>query len=761
MAFLDPGWRFVEVNPALCRLFGAARPKLRESSLFQILHPDDHAAWRARAGELLHGDGAALPLELRYAAPPGRTLWGLTSAIPMRDPAGPLRYWVLQVQDITGRKRAEWAQQESEENFRQAFESAGHGMALVSPFQQRFLRVNQALADMLGIRRTLLLARGLLAITHFEDRERKQRELQRLLAGEADSYSMEMRLIGEDNRVVWTLASVALLRNEKAEPHHLVVQLQDITRQKETELALQQAKEAAEAANRAKSAFLANMSHEIRTPMNAILGFSELLYRELEEARFRGYVETIRNSGKALLTLINDILDLSKIEAGRMTLQRRPCDPRALLAEVGQIFSLKMQEKGLRWEHLIDPALPAMLELDDQRLRQVLINLVGNAVKFTNQGFVRLGATVLPCPEAPGQVELCIAVEDSGKGIAPAMLETIFDAFRQQDEEDTRVHGGTGLGLTICRRLVEMMEGEIRVASELGRGSRFEIRLPRVAVPAPDGVGATTLAIHTRTPGGNSATLIENAATLEADAAEPPRFQGGRLLVVDDIDDNRDLVKALLRHSGLHLREAADGVAALRLLEQEAADLVLLDIQMPGLDGLSTLREIRARPQLRGLPVVALTASVMGEAAEKYRQAGFDGLLAKPLEPERLFATLRRYFPMVPNETAVPVQAAPAPVIGDLAKVRALLPELEGNYRTQWEAIRKRKSFTEIERFGKGLLGLGEDSGCGPLAEFGREIGERAQQFDIAGITRCLDRYPDLLAQLRRACEAGGQGEAP
>ncbi len=738
IAFLDQGWEVLDVNPAFAGMLDLSTRAMVGQSLFQLVHPHDHRQLREWV-QAITDEEVPAALEIRYVGAVKRTLWGLTSLSMVRCPKNEFARWILHAQDITDRKKAEWAQAESEANFRRAFESSGHGLALLSPLQQRFLRVNRTLAEILDCPQEALLGKSLAAITHYADRENERRQIQHLLAGECENFVIEKRLIGRSGKEIWVLASVALLRAQSGTPQSLVMQLQDITEKREYERMLEQAKDAAEAANRAKSAFLANMSHEIRTPLNAILGFADLLNRELDQPAQQAHLQIIREAGDNLLTLINDILDLSKIEAEGMTIHPRPTDLVALLNEVIRIFSLKAKEKGLSLELVLSPELPSRMRLDDQRLRQVLVNLAGNAVKFTAAGFVRLNAWTRALDN--GRVELHLAVEDSGKGIAPEMRKNIFDAFRQQDEEDTRVYGGTGLGLTISQRLVEAMGGLLDLSSAVGAGSVFEIVLPEVEICPDEGLDVQPLA-----------------------SAPPTRFEGGHVLVADDVGNNRALVRAVLEHCGLRVTEAVNGLQAVDAVRRQRPDLVLMDLRMPRMDGLTALREIRKhRPDLT---VAALTASVTGGGGAAPATSEFDAVFTKPLDETQLLEFLAAHFQPAAQDPAAPQgpaaapqqQAAPDSPPGAIstqnrAAARQALATLEQSWLPRWHDLARRKSFKEIEQFALDIKRLGQESGCSALHDFGNELEFATEKFDIAALGRHLDDFPHLLERLRQLAE--------
>lgn len=371
----------------------------------------------------------------------------------------------------------------------------------------------------------------------------------------------------------------------------------------------------AEEANRAKSEFLANMSHEIRTPMNAVIGYTELLERTITDDRQRGYLESIKAGSRSLLTLINDILDLSRVEAGKMRLEYGPLDLSRLLEDVRHIFAIRAREKGLDLVFEMDQNMPPVMVLDETRLRQVLFNLVGNAIKFTDHGEVRVRVAWKES-EAP---ELCIEVMDSGIGIPEEQQQRIFEAFEQQAGQSSRRYGGTGLGLAISRKLVEMMNGELSVHSRPGEGTTFRVHLRDVetALAAPD-VNDESVAVRYR-------------------------FERSRVLIVDDNPVNRQLVRDVLEPEGLEVDEAENGIQALERARDFHPALVLMDIRMPQMDGFEALRAFGEDRRLSDIPIVALTASVMTNEAARIREAGFDGYLHKPVSREILLGELADY----------------------------------------------------------------------------------------------------------------------
>ena len=428
-------------------------------------------------------------------------------------------------------------------------------------------------------------------------------------------YRPEYRVLRSDDKEVWVQGAVRYLKDGDGRPLRLIGALQNVTGRKASERALVQAKDEAESATRAKSAFLATMSHEIRTPLNGVLGMAQAMaVGELADYQ-RERLDVIRQSGESLLAILNDVLDLSKIEAGKLELEQAEFDITELSRGALGAFAATAQAKGLAFELKVERSARGVYCGDSVRVRQILYNLVSNALKFTETGGVKVAV-------ARRAKQLVLSVSDTGIGVAPEKLASLFQKFEQADASTTRRYGGTGLGLAICRDLAELMGGAIRADSKLGAGATFTVDLPLRRIAAA--------------PAKTAHRAAEPMAPMEGVAL--------RVLAAEDNGMNQLVLKTLLEQVGVQPVMVANGREAVAAWAREPWDLILMDVQMPEMDGPTATGVIRARERAEGrarTPIVALTANAMAHQVAEYRQAGMDDFVAKPIEAARLYAVIQ------------------------------------------------------------------------------------------------------------------------
>ncbi|MBC7368943.1 MAG: PAS domain S-box protein [Undibacterium sp.] len=582
------------------------------SQMLRLVHPDDLPRLREdvrRSARTLE----PLQQEYRVRYADGTERWLLSNSVPSREADGSV-LWHGFVTDVTERKNTEAALRGSEERFRNAFEFAGIGMALIG-LDGRWLRVNRALCEIVGYSEDVLRQKTFQDITHPEDLAVDLTHVGELLAGHRGFYRMEKRYFHSEGHIVWINLTASLVRGAEGEPLYFVSQIEDITERKQLVRSLALARDEALTASRLKSEFLANMSHEIRTPMNGIIGMAGLLMDSRLDPEQRDMGQVIQNSAENLLSIINDILDFSKIEAGKMRIEPAEFELCLVVEETLALLATRAHEKHLELVCDFDAALALTLRGDAGRIRQVLTNLVGNAVKFTESGEVVVSVRRLR--ERGMRTAFRIEVRDTGVGIPHEAQGRLFQAFTQADGTTTRKFGGTGLGLAISRQLIELMTGSIGFESEPGRGSTFwfELELPRVTTTAVAGLA-----------------VLPGAA---------------RLLVVDDNATNRQILVAQLAGFGLRAEAVADGATALARLRTQVAlgepfHAVLLDWHMPGMDGLALAVEIRAVATLAALPLLMLSSAGALPDPAATSAINFAAFLTKPVRQAQLHRCLGR-----------------------------------------------------------------------------------------------------------------------
>ncbi len=636
---LEKGW--LEVNDALCNTLGYTREELTRMTWAELTYAEDLAPDLAQFDRMLAGEINSYAMDKRFVHKDGHLVYTRLAVSHLRKPDGSPDYVFAMVEDISERKLSRLALENREKQLRFVLDGSELGFwdwDIAAGIVDR----NEHWATMLGysheeIRHTTQQWSDFI---HPEDRERAWNSINAVLEGGSSMHRLEYRMLHKDGSVRWILDQASVMqRDQDGKPLRMCGTHTDITSRKLAEEELKQhrnhleelvqqrtvdlveAKVAAEAASRAKSAFLANMSHELRTPMQGVMGMIHMARRRMADAKGLDYLDKAKRSAERLLGVLNDILDLSKIEAERMVLEEEPLHLAQSMESLVAVFGDKAAEKGLALEmDLPDELAHASLKGDPLRLGQVLFNLVGNAIKFTEHGAVTLHVCMLA--ENPASMDVRFEIHDTGIGIEPEAQSRLFTSFEQADNSMTRRYGGTGLGLAISKRLVQLMGGEIGVASTPGQGSTFWFVVP-LKKRAPDA--------ETAVPTAHGQTAI---------ACLQKQHAGSRLLLAEDEPITREISRDLLEEAGLFVDLAEDGKQALAMARQHAYALILMDMQMPVMSGIDATRAIRTDSLNTSTPILALTANAFEEDRQVCLDAGMNGHIAKPVDPDKLYETL-------------------------------------------------------------------------------------------------------------------------
>lgn len=634
MALVSPEGRWLKVNPALCNLVGYTENELTHVTFQDITHPDDLALDLEKTRQMLAGEINWYQMEKRYIHKQGRVVWILLSVSLVKDAEGKPLHFISQVQEITERKLVEKELKWKTTFLEALLNSSPEGIFVSDSEGEKILQnrrmeeIWKALKDFKSIDRPALLEWAAQKIKNPGEFIQKIEYLY------TQPYVVSQDEIEFLDGMVFERYSSPVIGKEGFY-YGRIWAFNDITERKQVQVKMQNAQEAAEKANRAKTEFLANMSHEIRTPLNGIVGMTDLLRNTSLSAEQKDFLETIQASSENLLAIVNDVLDFSKIEFGKMELEDRPFSLLDLIDEVVSLLNYRIAKKKLLFATRIDPILPLAYRGDSIRIRQVLVNLVSNAIKFTDKGSILL--EIVPGTSQEGDSartrRLIFRVQDSGIGIPQDRLHHLFKIFSQVDSSTTRRYGGSGLGLAICQKLVGLMEGTIGVESRPGEGSTFSFELPlkMSALPLPPVSGQES----------KEANFIRPETTT---ASEPEEQKPFRILVVEDSPSGKLVIQYMLQHLGYGVDLVGNGIEAVEAVEAKTYDLVFMDLHMPEMDGLEATRRIRQKPGMAERPkIVALTADVLKGEREICLAAGMNDYLTKPIKFDTLKAIIEHF----------------------------------------------------------------------------------------------------------------------
>ncbi len=657
--------------------------------------------------------------------------WGATVSLPGRDEIGDMgaAFNDMSLKLRTGHE----ALIEAEEKYRGIFENAIEGIFQYSTEQNRFITVNSSMASILGYQspqELIELAGPAEKIFFAQESDWLSYDLTVQESGRIIGFETE--LLTKQKTIIWASVSARRVQDKEGRILYDEGSFIDITEQRQIKAA-EQEREAAQSANQAKSDFLAKMSHEIRTPLNAIIGFADILEDLISDSQQRSYLQTIQSSSSSLLTLINDILDLSKIEAGKTESIKSTMNIKTLIDDLLNLFSINAEKKKIAIQASIAKEVPKYLFLDGIHLRQVLFNIIGNAIKFTEVGEVGIVCSAEKTNE-PNRWNVTISVHDTGPGIEAEAQHMIFESFHRIIPKEKAIEG-TGLGLAISKNLVEIMGGRISVESKSGQGSTFTISLPDVAEAVPE---------HNDFPDIKQ----DISSTVEK------IFSPACLIVVDDLEVNRSHLKALLKESPLTVLVADSGKSALSLLDKHTPDLIILDIMMPGMNGYETLSRIR-QTQTKTIPVIAVTASGMKEDISQIEEAGFDAYLIRPFhrtELHNIIAQFLNYSTKLSPNSAIPQKTSQedsshstlsSPHPWHCPKEAADL--LHTTFLPTWHNICKKQRIPDIREFADRLQQTGEQYSLDALVKYSKKLKGYVENVDIDNLRGCLAEFLDLL----------------
>lgn len=622
MCLTDTEGQIIQANKAYCEFLGYSESEVLRMSASDHTHRDDWKREQPLLKDLHEHQAAKYQLERRYIRKDGSIVWGLVSVAIVRDSDANISHFMAQVVDITERKQGEDTLRLSEERLALAADAGRVGMWDCDMTTGRVVwndvmhDIHQT--DFKTFQPTLDYQRTLV---HEDDRDAVIAEFQNCL-NRGTPYEQEFR-IKTPGGLRHVKASAVFFRNEAGKCVRAVGTNIDITAEKEESEELIRTREAALAADKAKSEFLAVMSHEIRTPLNGVLGFVSMLKNTPLDSEQLSYIDTMESSGQGLLMLVNDILDLSKIESREIHVEATTFEVRPFVRKIHQQLQAQAFAKNLHYDFFVEYSVPKSIHSDPVRLGQILTNILGNAVKFTESGRVELHVSAKPIGLYQKNWEWSFTVRDTGPGIPQEAIPNLFKLFYQVDSSATRRHGGTGLGLAISQRLAGLLDGNISVTSGSAGGSTFTL-----ALTAPRGQPVSALA------------QVVPSRPMES----APKIQGKRILVVEDNPVNRKLCALQLKRLGCDADFAETGLEAVDKVRRGQFDAVLMDMQLPDLDGCGATREIRKEERSgERLSIIALTANAMPEDRKRCLDAGMDDFLSKPLQYETLAATLSKW----------------------------------------------------------------------------------------------------------------------
>jgi PAS domain S-box-containing protein len=736
---------------------------------------------------MLNNPRSFFDFENLYVLENGKKYYYSSSGVPIYDDNGKLVGFRGIARDITGKRKAEEDLQKSRERYMLAVKGSRDGIwDWDIEKNQAFFSVR--LKEMLGYNERDLSDSfdSLISLIHPEEKSVFEKFLESYLHGETEEFSIEFRCRNKGGNYGWYQARGLALRDGDGRPYRMAGSLTDITARRDAEreiertlLELEQVidelhsandraeelRKSAEKANVAKSEFLANMSHEIRTPMNGVVGMVDLLLKTPLNEDQKRYAEVVKTSSEKLLAIINDILDFSKIEANRLELENVDFELLPIVTEVVDLFSLAASEKKIELKVEVANEIPKMLVGDPNRLRQVLLNLIGNAVKFTETGSVTIGVTCEDRQKKKAVIRF--AVVDTGVGIPEEARKSLFSAFTQVDGSITRKFGGTGLGLAISRQLVELMGGHLDFSSKVGVGSEFFFSIPfKITQKKKEEITEEVVPQRSDLPEDRPLPLPKNDST-------PSDKKVLKALLVEDNETNQIVASTMIENLGFMVEIAGNGVDAVNMMLEKHYDMVFMDCQMPELDGFAATRMIRnsGLENNRRVPIIAMTASALAGDREKCLDAGMNDYLAKPFRIHELEEVIRRWIELNPDDTLANFQGPlPGQVDSEIFNYSDVLQRMMNNDKLVKTLIRSfinetpsiilklEKSFsegnlTDAATFAHSIKGSAANIGAEKLSRQARQLEQRIKNKESVDLSIELNLLNKTYAELLQKIE--------
>lgn len=710
------------VNLFYRKLCGLNKEESLDSAWFEFIHPEDIEDVKKRWFSALKKPEMKFNMRYRLRNKQSGKVHKVHTIIKEMRHEDKLLGYVGVIEDITKTERI----LDKLRSYELIIRNSTEMMSLISR-DFRYLAVNDSYVKALGLKKHEIEGRTFIDLWGEEIFQNKIKEkFEEAFKGKIVRYQEWFDFENLGRRFMDVIYQPVYGRKGVVEA--LTVNTLDITNLKEAQLNLEKAIQEAEKANKAKSEFLANMSHEIRTPLNAVIGFAELLESQIKDQKQKKYLHSIKSGGRNLLMLISDILDLSKIEAGKMELHFEPVNLEYLVDEISQIFSMKIENKALSFDTYLDPKLPEYIFIDEVRLRQVLFNLVGNAIKFTQKGEIKLKFYFLE--KYHDFIDMKITVEDTGIGIPVEQHTEIFKAFKQQAGQSTRKYGGTGLGLTISKKLVESMGGSIFVDSKVGEYTIFKVILNQIKI----------------------AKTVKNDKNLETEQYDL-LFEKANVLVIDRIKENRDLIKANFSDSPVHIISAEDAKKAAPLIKGHKLDLIILDVNIHDVQNCK-ISELLEQISLTNIPPIIVMSATFIDKSNCPLDFDFDAFLGKPMKRSELFASAAKFLkhkkiPIKNNSRKLDNIDEIAVQLRKKQNYETFIQQIDEYIIPVWEKAVRDELSDDIELFANKLKEIALSYKIDFLVKFANDLKEYLNSFDLEEMSKSLQYFPKIIELIK------------